>query len=79
MNHLFFRLLTCFFFLVVSNGMLAQAYDTVRLSSLAIEKATTGWGIKGKDVSCMKNPIRLAGVEYNNGFGTRTIQCYRWN
>lgn len=70
MKYLFIRLLTCSLFLLISNGIMAQTYDTIRLSSLDIEKASTGWGIKGKDVSCMKNPIRLAGVEYDNGFGT---------
>lgn len=48
----------------------AQEYDTIWLSSLDIKKASTGWGILGKDVSCMGKPITLNGITYKHGFGT---------
>lgn len=47
----------------------AQQSDTVWLSSLDLDKATTGWGIIGYDKSCMGNPISVGGVHYDKGFG----------
>jgi len=58
------------FILVLFTTARAQTYDTVWLSSLDISKATLGWGKPGADVSCMGNPIRLSGTEYQKGFGT---------
>ncbi len=66
MKHLLFSLL------IVLTGFSthSQTYDTVWLSSLDISKATIGWGVPGKDVSCMGNPIILNGITYEKGFGT---------
>jgi alpha-galactosidase len=52
------------------NQAISQTNDTVWLSSLDISKATIGWGVPGKDVSCMGNPIILNGITYEKGFGT---------
>lgn len=59
-----------FFSLLISGIVMAQSYDTVRLSSLDLDKASTGWGIIGYDKSCMGNPISVGGVHYAKGFGT---------
>lgn len=48
----------------------AQSYDTIWLSSLDLSHASTGWGIRGVNKSCMGNPITLNGIVYQNGFGT---------
>lgn len=62
-------LIVCIF-LFSALTLTAQNYDTVWISSLDLSLATTGWGEKGINRSCMGNPIRLNGKEYKRGFGT---------
>ena len=50
----------------------SQVNDTVWLSTLDVSMATTGWGQKGVNVSCMGNPLILNGVQYRSGFGTHS-------
>ena len=59
-----------FFSMLISGIVLAQSYDTVWLSSLDLDKASTGWGIIGYDKSCMGNPLSVGGVHYEKGFGS---------
>ncbi|MBN2316956.1 MAG: NPCBM/NEW2 domain-containing protein, partial [Sedimentisphaerales bacterium] len=43
---------------------------TVRLSSLNLEKMTSGWGTPQKDKSIQEKPLRIAGTQFDNGVGT---------
>lgn len=63
----FLLLVVTLFFSILLN---AQSFDTVWLSSLDLDKATTGWGVIGYDKSCMGNPLSVGGVQYDKGFGT---------
>jgi alpha-galactosidase len=65
-----FSLLLALLIMAGFESVSSQTADTVWLSSLDLSKASTGWGQLGKDVSCMGNPIRLNGIEYQKGFGT---------
>lgn len=66
MKSLFFFSIFC---ILISN-IHAQTYDTVWLSDLNLNYASTGWGIKGVNKSCMGNPLTLNGITYKKGFGT---------
>ncbi|MEK7996571.1 MAG: NPCBM/NEW2 domain-containing protein, partial [Planctomycetota bacterium] len=43
---------------------------TVRLSSLNLEKMTSGWGTTQKDKSVQSKPLRIGGRTFENGVGT---------
>jgi len=43
---------------------------TVRLSSLNLEKMTSGWGTPQKDKSVQEKPLCIAGAEFDHGVGT---------
>jgi alpha-galactosidase len=47
-----------------------QAERTVWLSSLDLEKMTSGWGTAQKDKSIEGKPLRIGGVRFENGVGT---------
>lgn len=72
----FLHFIVTMIFLGSFTELAAQSYDTVRLASLDVSLATTGWGQKGKNVSCMGNPIRLNGKEYRHGFGTHAPSLF---
>ena len=45
---------------------------TVWLSSLDLEKMTSGWGIPQKDKSVQSKPLRIGGTSFDRGVGTHT-------
>jgi alpha-galactosidase len=47
-----------------------QPVRTVWLSSLNLEKMTSGWGTPQKDKSIQKQPLRIGGRQFENGVGT---------
>lgn len=60
----------------VADESFAAPTDTVWLSTLDVSLATTGWGQKGVNTSCMGNPIRLNGKEYKSGFGAHAPSLF---
>lgn len=42
----------------------------IRLSSLDLEKMTSGWGTPQKDRAVQGKPLRIAGVQFDHGVGT---------
>jgi len=47
-----------------------QPERTVWLSSLNLEKMTSGWGTPQKDKSIQSKPLRIGGTQFENGVGT---------
>jgi alpha-galactosidase len=47
-----------------------QPERTVWLSSLNLEKMTSGWGTPQKDKSVQSKPLRIGGLQFENGVGT---------
>jgi len=47
-----------------------QPERTVWLSSLNLQKMTSGWGTPQKDKSIQNKPLQIGGVTYENGVGT---------
>ena len=47
-----------------------QPERTVWLSSLNLEKMTSGWSTPQKDKSIQSKPLRIGGVQFENGVGT---------
>ncbi|MHC4560650.1 MAG: NPCBM/NEW2 domain-containing protein [Planctomycetota bacterium] len=47
-----------------------QPVRTVWLSSLNLEKMTSGWGTPQKDKSIQEQPLRIGGRQFENGVGT---------
>jgi len=47
-----------------------QTERTVWLSSLNLEKMTSGWNAPQKDKSIQSKPLRIGGIQFENGVGT---------
>jgi len=72
---LYIRLVICAVFLAhlsdcISTVKSAQPVRTVWLSSLNLEKMTSGWGTPQKDKSIQSKPLRIGGLQFDKGVGT---------
>jgi alpha-galactosidase len=62
------RTAACFAFLLTA--VLPATAGTVWLDELDLSKATQGWGEPQKNKSVDRHPLRVAGKEFERGFGT---------
>jgi alpha-galactosidase len=56
--------------LLMGTAVFGQEMRTVRLDSLDLRSVAQGWGNPGKNQSVEKNPIAIAGRNFEHGFGT---------
>ena len=70
MKHLSFL-----FVIALTTAIHSIAGEAVRVSSLDLTKATTGWGHAQADLSVEKKPLAIAGQKFEHGVGTHAISA----